>query len=153
VTTGGDQALFKTIFRNFTFQHYCGEVFRHFNSRYPELRNGFRSTIRYFVVLYFNDSTFWYSCGEVFRHFNSRYLELRNRVRSTVRYFIVLYFDDSAFRHSCGEVFRHFNSWYPELRNGFISQSAKLFVGVPISGFRHFAFHDFRTPVLKSLDS
>jgi hypothetical protein len=35
------------------------------------------------------------------------------------------------------------NSRYPKLRNGVISRSAKLFVYVPISGFRRFAFHRF----------
>jgi hypothetical protein len=45
------------------------------------------------------------------------------------------------------------NSRYPKLRNGVISRSAKLFVYVPISGFRRFAFQHFGTPVVKCFDT
>jgi hypothetical protein len=47
------------------------------------------------------------------------------------------------------------NSRYPKLRNGVISRSAKLFVYVPISGFRvsHFAFQNFGTPVVKCFNT
>jgi hypothetical protein len=45
------------------------------------------------------------------------------------------------------------NSRYPKLRNGVISWSAKLFVYVPILGFRDSGFRNSGTPVLKSLDS
>jgi hypothetical protein len=48
------------------------------------------------------------------------------------------------------------NSQYSKLRNGVISRSAKLFVYVPISGFRHFTFHSFLhfdTPVMKCFDT
>jgi hypothetical protein len=45
------------------------------------------------------------------------------------------------------------NSRYPKLRNGVISRSAKLFVYVPLSGFRDSRFRNSGTPVLKSLNS
>jgi hypothetical protein len=61
-------------------------------------------------------------------------------------------FDNSTFRHSYDEEFQHFNSQYSGPRNGVISQSTTFFVGVPISGFRCFTFHDSRTLVVRVLD-
>jgi hypothetical protein len=71
VTNGCDHSLIQNLhfamlrFFISTFCYSCGEVFRHFKSRYPELRNGVRSTVWYSNVSHFGESAFRYSYGKV----------------------------------------------------------------------------------------
>ena len=57
----------------------------------------------------------------------------------------------SQLRDSCDEESRLLTPPTPGIRNS--EMKIKSWFDVPVSGFRRFAFHNFGTPVMKSLDS
>jgi hypothetical protein len=113
-------ALVETAFRNFVFRHFGtlgGEVFRHFNSRYPELRNGVKSTVR---------------CSSVF-HFGIlvvKDLDISNSQYPNLRYVVcdISRLRVSRFRDSCDEESSLLTTPTPGIQN---------------SGMESLSFHDF----------
>ena len=127
-------ALFETAFHNFAFCEFVVSHIDSSNSRSPKLwkRN------LYLRSLLYSSSTMWPPV--VTKPYSKILFTISRFGTSGLLWWRVSGLDSSI-------------SQYLKLWNGVISRSAKLFVDVPISGFRCFAFRRFDISVMKCFDT